>query len=51
MEALETETIILIASLVAAGIAIPVTAIALHERKRRHFERAAGMRRKDKIRL
>ncbi|MEA3054040.1 MAG: hypothetical protein QOG72_2943 [Sphingomonadales bacterium] len=46
-----TETIALIASLLGAAIVIPLTAIALHQRKRRAFERRAGMRRKEKIRL
>jgi hypothetical protein len=51
MEALELETVVLVASLVVAALAVPVTAVALHQRKRRALERAAGMRRKEKIRL
>lgn len=51
MEALEVETVVLIGSLVVAAFAVPVTAIAVHQRKRRTYERAAGMRRKDKIHL
>ena len=51
MEALELETVVLVSSLVLAGIAVPVTAIAVHQRRRRSYERSAGVRRKEKIRL
>ena len=51
MEALELETVILVTALVVAAIALPVTVIAVHQRKRRTYERAAGLRRKEKIRL
>jgi hypothetical protein len=51
MEALGSEIVILVASLLAAAIVIPVTVIALHQRKRRAFEQRAGLRRKEKIRL
>ncbi|HEX6374291.1 MAG TPA: hypothetical protein VFZ91_01065 [Allosphingosinicella sp.] len=51
MEALELETVVLVSSLVFGAFAVPVTAIALHQRKRRTFERSAGLRRKEKIRL
>src|SRR3954471_13616711 len=51
MEALELETVILAMTLVVAAIALPVGAIALHQHKRRAYERAAGLRRKEKIRL
>lgn len=52
MEAPELGVIVLVASLVVlAGLAVPVTAIAIHQRKRRACERAAGLHRKEKIRL
>ncbi len=51
MEGLELGTIVLVGSLVFAGLALPVTVIAVHQRKRRAHERAAGLRRKEKIRL
>lgn len=51
MEALGIETVVLIASLAVAAIVIPVAVIALHERRRHSSDRAAGLRRKDKIRL
>ena len=51
MESLELQTVVLVSSLVLAGLALPVTAIALHQRRRRSCERAAGLRRKEKIRL
>jgi hypothetical protein len=51
MEGLELGTVVLVASLVAAIFAVPVTAIAVHQRRRRSFERNAGARRKEKIRL
>ena len=52
MEAPEIGMIVLVASLVlVAALAVPVVAIAVHQRKRRSYERAAGLRRKEKIRL
>ena len=51
MVALELDTVILVAGLGLAAIGLPVTAIALHERRRRSLERAAGVRRKERIRL
>jgi hypothetical protein len=51
MEGLELGAVVLVSSLVVAGLALPVTIIALHQRKRRAYERAAGLRRKEKIRL
>jgi hypothetical protein len=51
MEALDWGLIVVAASLAVAAIAVPVTVVAIHQRKRRSFERAAGVRRKEKIRL
>jgi hypothetical protein len=51
MEGLELETVVLVGALVLAGLALPVTAVAVHQRRRRAYERAAGLRRKEKIRL
>jgi hypothetical protein len=51
METLGLGTVVLVASLVAAVFAVPVTAITVHQRRRRSFEREAGVRRKEKIRL
>ena len=51
MEALELETAILVIGLVLGALAVPIMAIALHERRRQATERAAGRRRKEKIRL
>jgi len=52
MEAPELGMIVLVASLVVvAALAVPVVAIAVHQRRRRTCERAAGLRRKEKIRL
>ncbi|HEX8222557.1 MAG TPA: hypothetical protein VF605_01930 [Allosphingosinicella sp.] len=51
MEGLELGTVVLVSSLVFAGLALPVTIISLHQRKRRAHERAMGARRKEKIRL
>jgi hypothetical protein len=51
MEGLELQTVVLVSSLVLAALALPVTAIAVHQRRRRSYERSAGLRRKDKIRL
>jgi hypothetical protein len=51
MEGLELGTVVLVSSLVFAGLALPVTIILLHQRKRRAHEKALGARRKEKIRL
>ncbi|MEA3065019.1 MAG: hypothetical protein QOJ27_1465 [Sphingomonadales bacterium] len=51
MEGLELETVVLVGALVLAGLALPVTAVAVHQRRRRAYERAASQRRKEKIRL
>lgn len=51
METLELETVVLVSSLILAGAALPVAAIAWHQRRRRSYERAASARRKEKIRL
>jgi hypothetical protein len=37
--------------LVAAALAVPATAVAVHQGRRRRFERAACLRRKERIRL
>jgi hypothetical protein len=51
MEGLEVGTIVLVSSLVLAGLALPVTVIAIHQRRRRSHERSMNLRRKEKIRL
>ena len=52
MEAPELGMMVLVASLVTvAALAVPVIAVAVHQRRRRSFERAASHRRKEKIRL
>lgn len=51
MEGLELGTVVLVTSLVLGAVALPVTAIAFHQRRRRSYERAASARRKEKIRL
>ncbi|MFL6845026.1 MAG: hypothetical protein ACJ8ER_09125 [Allosphingosinicella sp.] len=51
MEGLELGTVALVAALVMGICAVPVTAIAVHQRRRRSVERSAGVRRKEKIRL
>jgi hypothetical protein len=51
MAAFEFDTIAVAATLVLAALALPIIVIALHQRKRRAYERAAGLRRKQKIRL
>ena len=43
--------IVVVASLLVAGVAVPLAVIAVHQRRRRTAERAAGRRRKHKIRL
>ena len=51
MEGLELGTVVLVASLVLAAIALPIIAVAIHQRRRRLFEKKAGVRRKEKIQL
>ena len=51
MEGLELQTVVAVSSLVLAALALPVTAVAIHQRRRRSYERSAGLRRKEKIRL
>ncbi|HYE26698.1 MAG TPA: hypothetical protein VEA61_00460 [Allosphingosinicella sp.] len=51
MDALELETVVWVSLLVLAAITVPIGAIALHQRRRRIYERTAGLRRKEKIRL
>jgi hypothetical protein len=51
MEGLEMGTVVLVSSLVLGALALPVTAIAIHQRKRRSYERRAGVRHKEKIEL
>ncbi|HEX8379213.1 MAG TPA: hypothetical protein VF619_01535 [Allosphingosinicella sp.] len=51
MEGLELGTVVLVSSLVLGALALPVTAIAIHQRKRRSYERRAGVRHKEKIEL
>jgi hypothetical protein len=51
MEGLELQTVILVSSLVLAGLAVPIGVIAVHQKRRRAYERSAGLRRKEKIRL
>ena len=51
MEGLELGTVVMVTSLVLGALALPVTAIALHQRRRRSYERAASARRKEKIHL
>ena len=51
MEGLEMGTVVLVSSLVLGALALPVAAIAIHQRKRRSYERRAGVRHKEKIEL
>jgi hypothetical protein len=51
MEGLELGTVVLVTSLVLGAVALPVTAIAIHQRRRRSYERKASVRRKEKIHL
>ena len=51
MEGLELGTVVLVTSLVFGALALPVTAIAIHQRRRRSHERKAGVRKKEKIHL
>jgi hypothetical protein len=51
MEGLELGTVVLVSSLVLGALALPITAVAIHQRRRRSFERRASIRRKDKIQL
>ena len=51
MEGLALETVLLVVALVLLGLAASLTLVAVHLRRRRTFERAAGVRRKEKIHL
>jgi hypothetical protein len=51
MEGLELGTVVLVSSLVLGALALPITAVAIHQRRRRAFERKASARRKEKIQL
>ena len=51
MEGLELGTVVLVSTLVLSALALPVTAVAIHQRRRRAFERRASVRRKEKIQL
>lgn len=51
MEGLELGTVVLVTSLVLGALALPITAVAIHQRRRRAFERKASFRRKEKIQL
>ncbi len=51
MEGLELGTVVLVTSLILGALALPVTAVAIHQRRRRTYERRAGVRRKEKIDL
>jgi hypothetical protein len=51
MEGLELGTVVLVSSLVLSALALPVTAVAIHQRRRRSVEKKAGVRRKEKIQL
>lgn len=51
MEGLELGTVVLVTSLVFGALALPVTVIAIHQRRRRSYERKAGVRKKEKIDL
>ncbi|MEA3010298.1 MAG: hypothetical protein QOJ91_1990 [Sphingomonadales bacterium] len=51
MEGLELETVVLVSALVLGALALPFTAVAIHQRRRRSFERRASVRRKEKIEL
>jgi hypothetical protein len=51
VEGLELGTVVLVSSLVLGALALPVTAVAIHQRKRRSYERRAGVRHKEKIQL
>jgi hypothetical protein len=51
MEGLELGTVVLVSSLVLGALALPITAVAIHQRRRRSIERRASARRKEKIHL
>lgn len=51
MEGLELGTVVLVSSLVLGALALPVTAVAIHQRRRRLFEKKMSARRKEKIEL
>ncbi len=41
----------LVLGLVVTALAVPVTAVTVHQRRRRRAERALGYRKKERIRL
>lgn len=51
MEGMELGTVVLVSSIVVGALALPLTAVAIHQRRRRSFEKRAASRRKDKIQL
>ena len=51
MEGLELQTVIVATLLVMGALAMPITAVAVHQRRRRRYERRAAVRRKEKIHL
>ena len=51
MEGLELGTVVLGCALVLAALAVPFVGVAIHQRRRRSFEKRAGVRRKEKIEL
>jgi hypothetical protein len=51
MDGLELGTVVLVSSLVLGALALPFTAVAIHQRRRRSHEKAAAVRRKEKIHL
>jgi hypothetical protein len=51
MEGLELGTVVLVSSLVLGALALPITVVGIHQRRRRALERRAGVRRKEKIQL
>jgi hypothetical protein len=51
MEGLELGTVVVVSSLVLGALALPITAVAIHQRRRRAFEKRASVRRKEKIEL
>jgi hypothetical protein len=51
MEGLELGTVVLVSSLILGALALPMTAVAIHQRRRRSFEKRMSVRRKEKIEL
>jgi hypothetical protein len=41
----------LVMGLIVTALAVPVTAVTIHQRRRRRAERALGYRKKERIRL